>query len=167
MELLKWLTVAYLIGINIFGFTLLRIQKKEAIFETTAGTPEPKKHKKEEEAQQNEIRSSETAEAPNSTSSESSDTIEHTENLSNKPQEDDLTKEQVKKELKKDKSKKRVRDFMILFVSAIGGALAVYIGMFMMRYKLKNMLLMIFNPVFIGLHLYLVIFLFQNYIIVA
>lgn len=165
MELLTWITVAYLIGINIFGFTLLRIQKKEAIFATDAGQLTPQNRENKESERENESNGSNAEDEPpslpksNDTSPETHDVLQ--------PAEDELPKEQIKKELKKDKSKKRVRDFPILFISAIGGALAVYIGMFMMRYKLKNMLLMIFNPVFIGIHLYLVVFLFRNYLIVA
>ena len=176
MQLLKVLAIAYLIGINIFGFTLLRIQKKEAIFETPAKEPSAKPGS-EPTSQPSEMKQ----EAPQALSGEMPHMpTEQQERLSteentpaaqptaeHKIPEEDLSKEQVKRELKKDKSKRRVRDLTILFISAIGGAIAVYIGMFMMRYKLKNMLLMIFNPVFIGLHAYLIVYLFQNYVVVA
>lgn len=168
MELLKCLFVAYLIGINIFGFTLLRIQKKEIIFETESAPTKPQNQNKETDTTQNESNRSEfiASEASQSIENEIA-TDEVCRDTPLKPREDELSKEQIKQELKKDKSKRQVRDLTILIVSAIGGALAVYLGMFLMRYKLKNMLLMICNPVLIGLHIYLVVLLFQNYIAVV
>lgn len=53
-----------------------------------------------------------------------------------------------------DNPTKPVGDGKIILAAILGGALAVYVGMFVMRYKLKNILFMILMPVIAVLNIY-------------
>ena len=53
-----------------------------------------------------------------------------------------------------DNATKPTGDGKIILAAILGGALAVYISMFIMRYRIKNILLMILMPVIAVLNIY-------------
>lgn len=53
-----------------------------------------------------------------------------------------------------DNPAKPAGDGKIILAAILGGALAVYVSMFIMRYKLKNVLFMILMPVIAVLNIY-------------
>lgn len=53
-------------------------------------------------------------------------------------------------------------DGKIILTAILGGAIAIYVSMFIMRYRLKNLLLMILMPVIAVLNVYFFIVAFKS-----
>lgn len=56
----------------------------------------------------------------------------------------------------------KVRDGNIFIAAILGGAAGVYVAMFVFRYRLRSLLMMVFMPVLIVLNVYLIIVGFVN-----
>ena len=52
----------------------------------------------------------------------------------------------------------RVSDGKIFFVALLGGAVGIYVGMFVFKYKLKSVAFMVLTPVIAAAHICLIIF---------
>lgn len=61
-----------------------------------------------------------------------------------------------------NESKMNSGDGKLILTAILGGALAIYISMFIMRYRLKNLLLMILMPVLAVLNIYFFILAFRS-----
>ena len=53
-------------------------------------------------------------------------------------------------------------DGKLILAAILGGAIAIYVSMFIMRYRLKNMLFMILMPVLGVLNVYLIVTAFRS-----
>ncbi|MBR1983282.1 MAG: hypothetical protein IKA12_01180 [Clostridia bacterium] len=56
----------------------------------------------------------------------------------------------------------KVTDVKLLITAVVGGALGIYIFMFIYKYRLKSFVYMIIMPLLIALHVYFSILLFRN-----
>ena len=61
-----------------------------------------------------------------------------------------------------DETMKRSGDGKIILTALLGGAISIYVSMFIMRYRTKNLLLMITLPVIGVLNVYLFILAFRS-----
>ena len=67
-----------------------------------------------------------------------------------------------KDEYDDDESKMKSGDGKLILTAILGGAISIYISMFIMRYRLKNLLLMILMPVIAVLNVYFCIVAFRS-----
>ncbi len=58
--------------------------------------------------------------------------------------------------------KPTVSDSKIMIAGLLGGAIGIYIFMFILKYRLKSLFLMILMPIFIVINAYIVFELFTN-----
>ena len=176
LEVLHIVIIAYLIGANILGFTLLRIQKKEKLrLELCPADPEEvlRHHRREEEIRGKEEISDTVARqdadrkpdpGPEQAGPDSSESEGRTED----PKEEDPRDiKPSEKDMKNDRSKKPVKDIVLLLVAALGGAAALYLGMFLLRFKLKNVPFMLLLPALIGLHIGLIVLVFVRGVLIV
>lgn len=56
----------------------------------------------------------------------------------------------------------KVSDIKLLITALVGGALGIYIFMFILKYRLKSFIFMILMPIFTSVHIILSIILFKN-----
>lgn len=61
-----------------------------------------------------------------------------------------------------DDDKKGAGDGKLILAAFLGGALAIYVSMFVMRYRLKNLLFMILMPVIAVINIYFFYVAFQS-----
>ena len=153
MSIVLILGISYLVGVNIAGFTLLHIQKKErAQISETLYRQEQQRLEDEEKLRLLALREESTEE-----------TQDKPELLPDPPKEDEKEK---KKEVEKVKKQKSLPDLSLLIIAATGGALSIYLGMFLMKYKLKNLLFLLVIPLCIGLNVWLALNVFTVWFVV-
>ena len=61
-----------------------------------------------------------------------------------------------------EQSEKRVKDIRLYLAGLFGGAIGVYVGMFCLKFRLKNFFLMVIMPLLIAVTLYFAIFAFMS-----
>lgn len=63
---------------------------------------------------------------------------------------------------KNGEEEKTISDGKLLLAGVLGGALGIYSFMFILKYRLKSIFLMIVMPILTGLNIYLIILLINN-----
>ncbi len=75
-----------------------------------------------------------------------------------------LTRKKEEEELSEDECKYRPNNGKLFITGLLGGALGIYVSMFVFKYRLTSLLLMVFMPVLIAANGYLTYLLFsQNF----
>ncbi len=59
-------------------------------------------------------------------------------------------------------NKNKVSKSKLIFTAFLGGALGIYLSLFILKYKTNNLFLMITMPLILVVNVYLLIFLFSN-----
>lgn len=65
-------------------------------------------------------------------------------------------------ELYESDGKSKSGDGKLILTAILGGAISIYVSMFIMRYRLKNLLLMILMPVIAVLNVYFCVIAFRS-----
>lgn len=68
----------------------------------------------------------------------------------------------LKEESFEDEGKMKAGDGKLILTAMLGGAIAIYVSMFIMRFRTKNLLLMILMPVIAVFNVYLCIVAFRS-----
>lgn len=132
---IKVVAVAYFLGINVYGFILVNLQKKKE--QSTAITQRIDEILSKQEEEQEK------------TKQESSIT-------------DNQAQVKTTKVSDISKTSKKIRDGKLFFSGILGGATGIYVAMFIYKYKLANFLLMVIMPVFIAINLYCLFIAFRG-----
>ena len=150
MSIVLCLGIAYLIGVNIAGFTLLHIQKKErAEIAESIYRQEQQRLADEEKLRLVKLREEQLTAQQQKAEGEASAQPDLL------PDDKRENEQEKKKEVEKVKKQKSLPDFSLLLIALTGGGLSVYLGMFFMKYKLKNLLFMLVVPLCIGFNVWL------------
>ena len=56
----------------------------------------------------------------------------------------------------------KVRDGSVFIAAILGGALGIYVAMFVLKYRMRSLMLMVFMPVLIVFNIYLIVVGFAN-----
>ncbi len=62
----------------------------------------------------------------------------------------------------KEEKQKVVTDAKLFLTAGLGGAIGIYVFMFIFKYRLRSILMMTLIPVFIALNIYVFILLYRN-----
>lgn len=68
----------------------------------------------------------------------------------------------IENEDKTEKPKFKISDAKILLAGILGGATGIYIFMFILKYRIKSLFMMIIMPIFIAIDIYLIVLLFNG-----
>lgn len=73
-----------------------------------------------------------------------------------------LLRFQKKAREKGDEENIAISDSKLLLTGFLGGATGIYISMFMLKYRLKSLVMMVLMPIFIAINVYFVVQAFTN-----
>jgi len=159
MSILTIIVVGFLVFLNIFSFLLVKCQKNDREKKILAGIAEgnteiefenkPEKPKPEEQQK-------------------AKDTLESMENKSKEEKDDSVFDDtenampKDKKQQKEDKlkvmerfSSRPVSDLKLFLCAILGGALGIYIALFVFKYRLRDITMMVFIPTILVLNIYI------------
>ncbi len=68
----------------------------------------------------------------------------------------------LQKKANQENSEKQVSDGKLFVAGALGGATGIYVAMFVFKYRLSSLFLMVMMPVLITINVYVLIFGFYN-----
>lgn len=177
MILLYIVLIVYILAINFYAFLYMRSLHKAEI-ETVSSTrsknlsvaeySSEKPSKKDRSAHEVEKETVREEPTTNKTEAEEQNSVsEHNEPSKQKPEEVKYVPT-AKIEPKLDNGKKKrfslpsVFDWRLLLAGAMGGAITIYACMFIYKYKLNNIFLMVLMPVLGAINVYLWFILFRS-----
>lgn len=169
MFILKLAVAAFLVSLNIFSFLLIKFQKNDrekkllkgiADGESDIKTTEEKTAKPDEEEK-------EKAQQALQSMEKKPDSTEKLQIMSDEDElpKDDSQKKEEKKKLLEKFYKKPVSDLKILLCAVLGGSLGIYISLFIFRYRLRDILMMVLVPTLLVLNIYIYLQLFTVWLI--
>ncbi len=146
MILLYIVLIVYVLAINFYSFLyVFALQKAE---KETPSAPTPPAEDKLEKAEQLSI----------------SDVDQDNVNLKNEKKAERERQKSQKPSIFKSFASKPIKgiDWKLLLCGALGGAITIYVCMFIFKYKLNNLLLMLVMPIFAAVNGYLWFMLFSS-----
>ncbi len=180
MEILQAVLISYFAGVSIYGFTLLRTQKKEHLKRQEYRRLDMARARCERSAggrhEDGEILHNGSGQNHSDSGHRDSDIRENGEHGGEQYAQESVSEREHGEHtnenghrdreeaqapyyddiMREDLSKRKVSDAHLLIAAVLGGAPTIYLGMFFMRYKLKNLLFMLVLPTLIGLYAVLI-----------
>lgn len=154
------LALVYFLSVNLYGFLLIKFQKKKSIEDCKnrlANQAENKPASQTEKVVENQTENK-TACAKNSNeNSKDNNCLSANENI--KSQTQPIT---VNSEKNCENQLSKVSDGKLILAGILGGALGIYIAMFVYKHRLTSFLLMVLMPVLVTAFLYLLFICFRN-----
>lgn len=144
---IKILVLVYYLSVNFYGFLLIRYQKKQAIKQC------------EKELEQNDNSTLLSKENPSIKNNDNTQLQESDKQVS---QEDKVANFNSKSNETCKNQDKKVTDGKLILTGVLGGALGIYLSMFVYKYRLTNFLLMVIMPLLITTSIYFIIYCFSN-----
>ena len=164
---IRVLASVYFLAVNLYGFLLIKFQKKKRV--------EDCKNQIKKEIENNKTNCEATKENQDkkvtitNSSTNSNEKIEQIPTQNNLITTDDNSSSEEKTTKCSQKDYKdcenqtnKVSDGKLLLTGALGGALGIYIAMFVYKYRLTSFLLMVVMPIFIATYVYLLVIGFSN-----
>lgn len=167
---IKLIIAGFLVFLNIFSFLLVKCQKNDReklILEGVAkgnnninfDDKVPKPSKEEQQAAKEKLREDGIEQ------NEDDDGEEYPSTEYDMPKDGKKQKEEETEILSKY-SRKPVSDIKLLICSLLGGALGVYLALFVFRYRLRDLTMMVLVPTILVLNVYFYLKVFTAWIIV-
>lgn len=186
--LIKVLFIVYFAAINLYGFFLIKLQKKEFCGET------PKENKKKRKSSSlkaektkwidKEIKDSDSVDSQNTDTMQNDNTsgvnatsstntatsaalVQDTTTSENASLNGDLQEEIKPKNsgnncMDNSRCYPKITDGKIFVTGILGGATGIYLSMFIFKHRLTSLFLMVVMPILITLNFYFLIFAFMN-----
>ncbi len=152
---IRILASVYFLSVNFYGFLLIKFQKKKRV--------EDCKNKIKEENENNQVKCEVNNTNENETAPQENSPQKDTALLDDNSKPQEKTTQCPQKDYKDCENQlSKVSDGKIVLAGALGGALGVYIAMFVYKHRLTNFLFMVIMPIFITIYVYLLIIGFSN-----
>ena len=146
---IRILAVVYFLAVNLYGYLLICFQKKKKV--------EDCKNK----LKQNEHLLAKINNTENNDNQKNNSQSDN--NLAPKNIETNQAKTSNAKDIKSCENQiNKISDGKLILTGATGGALGIYIGMFVNKYRLTSFVLMVIMPIFIAIYIYLLFICFTN-----
>ena len=158
---IRILALVYFLAVNLYGFLLINFQKKKRIEDCKNNF-----NKKQESISNNSTKSSDDNKNKQTNLSQEKK-LEKSSAISSMIENDNNTQERTKTKGVTTSSNcenplSNVSDGKLVLTGTVGGALGIYIAMFVYKYRLTSFLLMVIMPVFIAIFAYILFVCFTN-----
>ena len=146
---IRVLVLVYFLSVNFYGFLLIKFQKKKRVEDCKSKVEQENNNQPENNIENK----------PNNTPLLDDTQKEEQPTL---PCDKKLNSNCEEKMSKCENQISKVSDGKLILTGALGGALGIYIAMFVYKYRLTNFFLMVVMPVFIATYIYLLVVCFTN-----
>lgn len=157
MYIAKIIIAGFLISLNIFSFLLVKCQKNDREKLILQGIAKGNKNidfdEKLPDPSQEEQQSAKEKLLAKSKNDEESDFDDYPDTENDMPKDKRRVKEEEAQIIDKY-TRKPVSDLKLLLCSLLGGSVGIYIALFVFRYRLRDLLMMVLVPTILVLNIY-------------
>jgi len=166
MTILKIVIAGFLVFLNIFSFLLVKAQKNDREKKILRGIAQGRADNIDFDEKNKKPSKEEQDSAMKTLEDEENDKDESvlTDTENEIPKDKDEKKEETTRILEKF-SKKPVSDLKLFLCAVLGGSLGIYIALFVFRYRLRDLSMMVLVPTILVLNIYFYLQLFTVWIL--